>query len=419
MVKLSIILYIIIGISLLLFLSRSPTRDDSHGHPDTHRNHRRTNHRRLKLRSNFTFTSQDHLEHPDPHFEFRHHHHDPVAFDPVVAEMERHREDKEWERMYFEEHHQEIAGLSRHGEERESDHHQHGRVEEHHAPGYEQQPEWEDFMDAEEYLNDEERFNVTSRLLVLFPKIDVDPIDGFASENELTEWNLRQAETEVYHRTQREMELHDKNRDGFVSFSEYESPSWVKSADNNTFGYEMGWWREDHFNASDINGDGLLNITEFKDFLHPADTKNPKLLQWLCKEEIRERDTDKDGKVNFSEFFHGLFDLVRNYEEDGHVHNSTHHLDDSTETPASRKLFNELDKDGDGSLSDPELLPIIDKLHPSERYYAKQQADYIISQADTDKDGRLSLEEMIDNPYVFYSTIFSDEDDYDYHDELR
>jgi hypothetical protein len=43
-----------------------------------------------------------------------------------------------------------------------------------------------------------------------------------------------------------------------------------------------------------------------------------------------------------------------------------------------------------------------------------------ISQADTDKDGRLSLTEMIENPYVFYSAIFSDEDDdYDIHDEFR
>lgn len=31
-------------------------------------------------------------------------------------------------------------------------------------------------------------------------------------------------------------------------------------------------------------------------------------------------------------------------------------------------------------LSDVELLPVIGKLHPSERYYAKQQSDYIISQ---------------------------------------
>lgn len=40
-------------------------------------------------------------------------------------------------------------------------------------------------------------------------------------------------------------------------------------------------------------------------------------------------------------------------------------------------------------------------------------------QADTDKDGRLSLAEMIENPYVFYSSIYSDDDDDDYHDELR
>lgn len=60
---------------------------------------------------------------------------------------------------------------------------------------------------------------------------------------------------------------------------------------------------------------------------------------------FRERDTDRDGKVNFKEFFHGLFDLVRNYDEEGH--NSSDHSDDSMEAPA-RKLFAELDRDGDG-----------------------------------------------------------------------
>lgn len=37
-----------------------------------------------------------------------------------------------------------------------------------------------------------------------------------------------------------------------------------------------------------------------------------------------------------------------------------------------------------------------------------------------DLDGRLSLKEMIEHPYVFYSAIFSDDDgDDDFHDELR
>lgn len=59
---------------------------------------------------------------------------------------------------------------------------------------------------------------------------------------------------------------------------------------------------------------------------------------------LRERDTDKDGKVNFKEFFHGLFDMVRNYDEEGH--NTSHEFHDSTEGPA-RTLFSQLDKDGD------------------------------------------------------------------------
>jgi len=44
----------------------------------------------------------------------------------------------------------------------------------------------------------------------------------------------------------------------------------------------------------------------------------------------------------------------------------------------------------------------------------------LILQADTNKDGRLSLQEMIEHPYVFYSAIFSeDDDDGDFNDEFR
>ncbi|KAL9420363.1 hypothetical protein AB3S75_038022 [Citrus x aurantiifolia] len=372
--KVSLFIYVTIALLLLFLLSKSPNKP--------HSNRR---HRRLKVRSSFNFRPT---------------HHEPVPFDPLVADIERRREDRQWEKQYIEHAHHELS-------------HNHDA-----APGEEAQPEWEDFMNAEDYLNDEEKFNVTDRLVLLFPKIDVNPADGYINEDELTDWNMQQAVRDVMHRTQREMETHDKNKDGFVSFAEYEPPTWVRNSDNNSFGYDMGWWKEEHFNASDADGDGLLNLTEFNDFLHPADTKNPKLILWLSKEEVRERDSDRDGKVNFKEFFHGLFDLVRNYDDEGH--NSSHPSDDTMDAPA-RQLFGQLDKDGDGYLSDVELLPIIGKLHPSERYYAKQQADYIISQADTDKDGRLTLLEMIENPYVFYSAIFTDEDDddYIYHDEFR
>ncbi|GAU28795.1 hypothetical protein TSUD_357810 [Trifolium subterraneum] len=117
---------------------------------------------------------------------------------------------------------------------------------------------------------------------------------------------------------------------------------------------------------------------------------------------------DRDGKVNFKEFFHGLFDLVRNYDEGSY--NDSRHFDDSMDASA-RVLFSQLDKDGDGYLSDIELLPIIGKLHPSGHHYAKQQAEDIISQAEIDEDGRLTLSEMIENPYPFYSAIFNNDKD--------
>lgn len=46
-----------------------------------------------------------------------------------------------------------------------------------------------------------------------------------------------------------------------------------------------------------------------------------------------------------------------------------------------------------------------------------------IMQADKDHDGRLTLEEMVENPYAFYGSVYlssSDNDDEDYfHDEFR
>lgn len=184
----SILVYVIVAVVVLLFLSYTP----KNSHPSNHR------YRRLKLRSNFTLSPS-------------HQHRPIIPFDPLVAELERHREDKEWEKQHI--------------------HHSHPELDsDNSAPGHESQPEWEEYMDAEDFLNDEDKFNVTNRLVLLFPKIDVDPTDWFVSLHELTQWNLQQAHREVLHRSQREMELHDKNHDGFLSFSEYDPPSWVHNA---------------------------------------------------------------------------------------------------------------------------------------------------------------------------------------------
>lgn len=70
--------------------------------------------------------------------------------------------------------------------------------------------------------------------------------------------------------------------------------------------------------------------------------KEPGFLIWFFN--FRERDQDKDGKLNFQEFFNGLFSLVRAHDE---VETTSHETDSSGEAPA-KKLFSQLDKDKDG-----------------------------------------------------------------------
>ncbi|KAJ3691983.1 hypothetical protein LUZ60_012333 [Juncus effusus] len=363
-----LIIYVIVALFLLFLLAFSPAKP---ARPS----------RRLKLRSNFSLPAQTGQE---DHHQF--------AFDPIIAEIQRKREDREWEKAHAAE-----VGVD-------------------HAPAMEGQPEWEGYMDAEDYINTDNRFNVTKRVELLFPKIDADPADGLITLEELTNWNLNQARQETMHRSKRDMDLHDKNKDGFVSFEEYERPSWSWRFDEeNATNDGMGWWREKHFNAADLDSDGLLNLIEFNDFLHPADSTNPNLVNWLCKEEIRERDKDKDGLLSFKEYSGGLFYLIRNHDDFSSDSNS--HEENYGETTAKR-LFDQIDKNNDGFMSAEELLPFIHNLHPSEKFYAKQQANYLLGQADDDKDGKLSMKEMIDNPYVFYSSIFTEED-YKLHDEFR
>lgn len=78
-----------------------------------------------------------------------------------------------------------------------------------------------DYQDPEEYLNDEDQFNITNRLTELFPLLDVNPRDDFVSLLELQEWHLIQGRKAMQHRSDREMNTHDKNHDGLVSFEEY------------------------------------------------------------------------------------------------------------------------------------------------------------------------------------------------------
>ncbi|KAL5655759.1 hypothetical protein ACJX0J_035078, partial [Zea mays] len=152
--------------------------------------------------------------------------------------------------------------------------------------------------------------------------------------------------------------------------------------EGNMLGFE--WWKEDHFNASDANADGFLDKTEFNDFLNPSDSDNPKIINLLCKQEIRQRDKDGDGKLNFEEYFTGLHDHIHGYDDENADISQIGNI-----TVAKDRFF-KLDKDNDGFISEHELEPVLDKLYLSERYYSRQQAIHAISEIPSTLHGFLS-----------------------------
>eukprot|EP00245_Coleochaete_scutata_P002161 TRINITY_DN12817_c6_g1_i1.p2 TRINITY_DN12817_c6_g1~~TRINITY_DN12817_c6_g1_i1.p2 ORF type:complete len:402 (-),score=119.23 TRINITY_DN12817_c6_g1_i1:644-1849(-) len=330
-----------------------------------------------------------------------------IPFDPIVAEWEEKEEDRIWERTFQKQHHDEWLEMKQHeAEEHQPD--EEVTIDEPDDAEWEQQ-EHELEHEADDYFRND-HFNITWRLTVLFPQIDSNPQDGLISVAELEDWHIKQGEKASMHRTGREIEASDRDHDGLITLKEYlhdHSPGDEVKTDWPDHEKEWVETATRTFPLADLDHDGKLNKTEFDAFLHPEDSDNPKLLQHLREEEIRERDQNHDGKLDFDEFHKTTYDELREWD----IASEREENNTEVKLRKSQAKFLELDKNNDGYLTENELEPIMSKLEPGERHYAKQQTQHMIEQADKNHDSKLSLEEMIDNPYVFYNTAYQDEDD--------
>uniref|UniRef100_A0A7N2MH93 EF-hand domain-containing protein n=1 Tax=Quercus lobata TaxID=97700 RepID=A0A7N2MH93_QUELO len=269
--------------------------------------------------------------------------------------------------------------------------------------------------DAYEYFS-EGKLNTTLRLYILFPLIDKAPTDGVVSCKELEAWFEHQAHQRLIYTTQKEMASRDKDVDGAIAFNEY-LPQFFKEdieceTEKNGMGHgEAGWWKE-QFDNADIDRSGSLSFDEFKDFLHPEDSGNEKIQKWLLREKIKRMDNDGDGKLNFEEFLDHAYDIYKNYAD---------FESRGADVPTAEEKFAELDVNKDKLLVVEELKPMLGYLHPGELTYAKYYTSYLIHEADDNKDGNLSLDEMLNHEHILYNTVFDEsKEDYDddFHDEL-
>ncbi|KAK4835502.1 hypothetical protein QYF36_010616 [Acer negundo] len=113
------------------------------------------------------------------------------------------------------------------------------------------------------FIDDDGKLNMTSRLMILFPLIDNAPKDGVVGFEELEAWNAKQVIDRLSYRTQKELELSDKNGDGEVYFQEYLPHFSQEDIEQSRMGHgEAGWWKKQFVNA-DADKNGSLNFQEF------------------------------------------------------------------------------------------------------------------------------------------------------------
>ncbi|KAL5988519.1 hypothetical protein ACLOJK_036284 [Asimina triloba] len=194
---------------------------------------------------------------------------------------------------------------------------------------------------VEEFLTDEGEFNVTERLIYLFPLLDRWPKDGVVSLEELEHWIIGLAMDRMDYRTEGEIKAHDKDGDGAITLSEYLSHLFEENKDMKEQPGRVAWWKE-RFVQADLDGDGSLNYSEYKDFIYPEDSGNLRVQQWVRRDKLREMDLDGDGRLNFQEFRHHAYELYKiNLELENDIDEDPYYI------PTAEEKFAELDKNKD------------------------------------------------------------------------
>ncbi|KAK9914532.1 hypothetical protein M0R45_038306 [Rubus argutus] len=261
--------------------------------------------------------------------------------------------------------------------------------------------------EAHEYLSEEGKLNITLRLVSLFPLLDHAPKDGFITYNELKHWITAQAKERMDYRTRKELAAHDKNGDGAISFKEYLPQFSIEDIERNEMEHgEAGWWKQ-QFDNADADKNAFLTFHEFRDFLHREDSTNDQIHKWLLTEKMKRVDYDNDGKLNFVEFSKNAYDVFKNYIE---------FETGGANVPTAEEKFAELDVNKDKLLEAEELRPILHYLYPGELTYATYFTSYLIYESDDNKDGKLTLQEMLNHEDIFYNTVYENSDD-DYDDD--
>ncbi|KAL3998523.1 EF-hand domain pair family protein [Acanthocheilonema viteae] len=221
------------------------------------------------------------------------------------------------------------------------------------------------------------------RLTILAKKMDGDN-DGYVTREELEKVikkNMIALDLEESNDRFREM---DTNQDSLITWDEYVQESFGDiDPENEIIDADDKRLLEDDrkfFFTADQDKDEKLSNAEFHAFQNPESF--PHMHAALIEVTMKEKDKNQDGKITLDEF---LDDLAGDQKSDWY-------------TVEKNRFEQDYDKDRNGVLEGPEIASwLVMSLETT----AAEEVEHLMSKADKDNDGRLSIDEIVSESDLF------------------
>ncbi|XP_023652640.1 calumenin-A-like isoform X1 [Paramormyrops kingsleyae] len=233
------------------------------------------------------------------------------------------------------------------------------------------------------------------RLGMIVDKIDADK-DGFVTEDELKTWIKKSQKRYIYENVDRQWKDFDLNSDAVISWEEYRNVTYGSYLDDpdpeDGFNYKQMMSRDERrFKMADKDGNHFADKDEFTAFLHPEEYEYMKDIVVL--ETMEDIDKNGDGFIDLEEYIGDMYNHEADSKEPDWV-------------KTEREQFAEFrDKNKDGKMDKEETK---DWILPSDYDHAEAEAKHLVYESDTDKDGLLTKEEIVQKYDLFVGSQATD-----------